>query len=412
MTTETTLPSRTRLVAFSAKTPFEFQPSNASAASLQKGRRRARYLTSSRQLVSQVLAANPEIFRIHDQGRQLDCLDPAAWSSVDVTGKRVLFILPSQALGNNVCIWFFLQAFVDQRQAKTVGVACTEASSDIFLLDRAFRVHSLWLAEKALKTWDHVIDLAHLPGRRDIELWPIDMEADLLDAFGLRPSERFPGRRRATTPNPRPAVGIFPIASSPLRTLPAETVAALAEALADDCAVTLYLNRFQEQGRLTAARLDPALKERVGVREGFESIGALIAEIAKLDYVVMADSGPAHMSKLSGTPGLAVYSSAPGDVLQGRFENLRAWQVPYEGEHCHAPCGLAKLRQAADGRVGCMGSLGVGVADLPNTPKRRDPGLVRRLTDQPVPCLQALRDEPAALVAAVKSDIAELFGPR
>ncbi len=405
-----TKPSRTALLEFSAVTEFDYQAANASASSRQQGRRREHYYTTSNHFIRQVIAANPRVFRVHDQAARLSCLDAAVWSRTDFRKKRILFLLPSQALGNNVCIWFFLQAFLERHSPRKLAVCCTESSTDIFLLEPAFKTSALWIGQKALGAFDYVIDLGHLESRRDIDLWPIDMEADLLEAFGLTPSARFDGRARVITAAARPNINIYPVASSPLRSLPPGTVTALATALSDTAQVSLCLNVNQQQGRLLAEAVKANLPPGITIVDSFTSIGELLASIDSADYVVVADSGPAHMSKLFATPGTAVYTSAPGDVLQGRFSNLTAWTVAYEGAHCRTPCGLAKLRQSQSGDIGCMGSLALPLEALPSTPTRPDAGLVRRLFDQPVPCVAQLDADPGALIKVVLNDLEQRLG--
>ena len=175
--------------------------------------------------------------------------------------------------------------------------------------------------------------------------------------------------------------------------------------------VTVCLNRDQHQGVLHQRAVDRGLPDGTRVIDHFQSIGDLLAAIAGFDYAVFADSGPAHMAKLFATPGVAVYSSAPGDVLQGRFRNLRNWTVPWKGPHCESPCGLAKLRQTADGRIGCMGSLGLNLDALPTTPRRQDPGIVERLTRHPVPCIATLAERSDELVDFVVADIRDRRQP-
>ena len=156
---------------------------------------------------------------------------------------------------------------------------------------------------------------------------------------------------------------------------------------------------------LLARALAGRLPAGVTVIDAFGSIGDLLKAIDGFDYAVFADSGPAHMSKLYATPGVAVYTSAPGEVLQGRFTNLARWTVPFKGPHCAAPCGLAKLRQDERGRVGCMGSLGLALADLPRVPTRQDPQLVEKLMAEPVPCVAQLARAPDGLVSFVLADL-------
>ena len=144
----------------------------------------------------------------------------------------------------------------------------------------------------------------------------------------------------------------------------------------------------------------------VDVVDVFDSIGELLEAIRQFDYAVFADSGPAHMSKLFGTPGVAVYTSAPGDVLQGRFRNLTPWTVPFVGPYCRAPCGLARVRATVNGAVGCMGSLATTIEALPHLPRGRQPETVKRLlVDAPVPCIAHLRDIADQLAAFVVRDL-------
>ena len=167
--------------------------------------------------------------------------------------------------------------------------------------------------------------------------------------------------------------------------------------------LTVHLNTWQAQGKILQQALH--LPPECTVTESFSSIADLLQAIAQCDYAVFADSGPAHMAKLFSIPGVAVYTSAPAAVLQGRFRNLAPYEVPYQGLHCAAPCGLAKVRQAADGRIGCMGSLGLPLSDLPKTPTASDAAAVQHLIENPVPCVQALGDDADDLANFVEQDI-------
>lgn len=400
-------PSRTGLLEFSARQDFRYCPNNASPEAEQSGAGGGRYLTSDQNFANRVLLPSPEQFRIRDDKVEISCLARSQWAQAGYAKRRVLFLLPSQALGSNVCTALFLHAFLEQYRPREVGVFCARGASDIYLRAGNVNVYSLWLARKALRHWDMVIDLGHLESRRDVEFWPVNMEADLLAAFGLAPSERFAAAAKPMDGTRRPRIGIFPLASSPLRTLPVAAALAIVEALEDRAEITLCLNRHQRQGQLYRRALEGKLPSSVRTIDAFSSIGGLLDEVAGCDYLIAADSGPAHMAKLSATPGVAVYSSAPGDVLQGRFTNLARWGVPYAGDHCTAPCGLAGERQTEDGQIGCMGSLGVAVEALPHAPRRQQAAAVDRLFAAPVPCIRHLAENPAPLVAFILEDLAK-----
>ena len=327
------LASRTRLMEFAATSDFVFRSPNASAAAEQRGRAGQRYLTNLDAFVNQVVARHPAKFRVFDAARSIDCLPPQAWPSYDFAGKRALFLLPSHALGDNVPVLTFLQALDETFGPRELGVFCTGAAHDIYLTSELVTAYPLWIARRELKRWNVVVDLGHLGTHRDIDVWPIDMEADLLKAFALPPSRRYSGETRPV-PSPPLSIGVLPLSSSPLRTLPVATTAALLDALGDFGRVTLCLNRNQHQGvlyRRALGTLDPAVE----VVEAFDSIAPLLGAVETFDYAVFADSGPAHMAKLFGTPGVAVFTSAPGEVLQGRFQNLTRWSVPFSGPPLH-----------------------------------------------------------------------------
>lgn len=397
--------TRTPLLKFAARAPFRFRQHNTGEAALQTGRGGETFFTNSDQFANRVVAPAPKQFRIVDTRATLPCLPRAEWARYDFTGKRALFLLPSQALGSNVATLLFLQALREKFAMPELGVFCARSASDIYLTDPQTTVYPLWIGERDLRRWDVVVDLGHLESRRDIDIWPVDMEADLLEAFGVAPSARYASAGR-TVPAGRPLeIGVLPLASSPLRTLPIAATRALCRALVPYGRVVLCLNKDQHQGVLYARELGP-LPDGTEIRDGFDSIGGLLAAIERFDYAVFADSGPAHMSKLFGTPGIAVYSSAPGDVLQGRFRNLANWTIPFSGPHCTAPCGLAKLRATPAGRMGCMGSLGVSLEGLPNVARSSNPQAVERLLlEEPVPCIASLRDDPEPLAAAAAADL-------
>ncbi|MSP51467.1 MAG: hypothetical protein EXQ91_03615 [Alphaproteobacteria bacterium] len=398
--------SRTTLVAFSATTPFSLRLPNASAAAEQKGEAGRTYLTNVGALVNQVLVHNQSQFRIESAPVRIDCLARDSWRSHDFRGQRVAVLLSSHALGENVQIVLFLQAFLEHHRPQELVAFCTGPAHDIYLTNPAIRALPLWIDREELTGYDAVIDLGHLEGVSNIDLWPVDYEANLLADFDLAPSGRYPSESRTYAPHGRAKIGVFPLASSPLRTLPVPATVAVIRALSVEGDVTLCLNRNQRQGVLYAAAIAAEALPEVTVMDGFESIAALIQAIDGFDYGVFADSGPAHLAKLVAVPGVAVYTSAPGDVLQGRFRNLARWAVPFVGPRCRAPCGLAKVRAAPDGRIGCMGSLQTTLAGLPGVPRTADPETVERLMREPVPCVAQLALDPAPLAAFIVADLA------
>jgi len=397
--------AQTVLAEFSANQPFQFGQHNAAETTKQSADGGGRYYTSSKQFLSQVVTANPTVFRIHSTAKRLKVTPREKWPSANFAKRKVLFLLPSHMLGSNVATLLFMHAFSEQKKARRVGVFCAGSAADIYLTSDLAEVYTLWISRSDLKRWDVVIDLGQLESRRDVDVWPVDMESELLQAFGLDPSGRFPGEARDAAWSAPPHIGILPLASSPLRTLPPRTTLELAKALAEFGQVTLCLNRFQHQGRLYQTELAGKLPAGVEIIDAFDTIGGLVDAVRKFDYAVYADSGPAHIAKLFAAPGTAVYTAAHGDILQGRFTNLARWSVDFSGPHCTAPCGLAKLRLDTQGRMGCMGSLQTELENLPSTPKSAaNQDVERLLLNEPVPCVAALGEQTGRLVEFVVED--------
>jgi hypothetical protein len=399
--------TRTPLVEFTANQAFRFTQANAAPQTEQAEDGVGRYYSSSQAFVNQAIVPNSDVFKIRSTKAKLKTLPQERWQTTNFKNKKVLFLLPSAMLGSNVATLLFLDAFKSQLGVKDVGVFCAQSSADVYLTSELVKLYTLWISRSELKRWHMVIDLGELESRRDIEVWPVDMEADLLVAFGLTPATNYPSMSRQKPWSKKPRIGILPLASSPLRTLPPDLTTALAKKLVRYGDVTICLNKYQHQGRLYDQVVRPELGDSCTIIDAFETIGGLLKAVEHFDYAVFADSGPAHMSKLFGTPGVAFYTAAHGDILQGRFQNLARWSVKYQSEFCEAPCGLAKLRSDADGQIGCMASLHTTVDNLPTTPRSTNNAVVKNLLlDTPIPCVAALGQETDQIIEFVLQDLA------
>lgn len=403
-----TVPNRTGVVSFGARESFRFRQQNA--AVLQSGKGGGRFLTTSDVFVREMVLKHPEQFRVLEPRHTLSCVPREAWPTVPLEGRKLLFLLSGQALGDSTAAALALAAVLEQRRPAKIGVFCARSAADIFEKVRGIDVHAYWLPLEEAARADHVFDLGHVEALRDVAVRPVDMEGELLRAFGLAPATRFPSEARRLGGG-KLRLGVLPLGSSPLRTLPVAATAAVAAALRGFGSVTVFLNRYQMQGRLYADALRKLALADLAIVDGLETIRDLMSAIEALDYAVFADSGPAHIAKLFATPGTAVYTSAPGEVLQGRFRNLARWQVPFSGPHCAAPCGLAKLRLDATGSFGCMGSLGTTLEALPKVAGAPQPGLVAKFFAAPVPCVAALAQRAPDLAAFVTADLRARLDP-
>ena len=379
-------------VRFRANTAFDFLQSTCAPESRQFSDGSKQYYTRNRVFRSQVLATRAPV-TVLDTAARLRALPAEKWRR-DYGRQKVLFILPSDALGDCVGVILFLRSFRAAWPLARITVANTGAATDLFTAEPGLQVLPLFISEKELDAHFPVIDLGEVDGWDAVSTQPVDVESVLLERFGLAPC---PVERPASTSG----IAILPLASSPLRTLPPRLVAELAQAMAGKGPVRVVLNAYQAVSAAYDKALRPLIPNAIDIVGGFQTTSELRAFMARQAFLITADSGPAHVSKLFATPGVAIYTSASGKVLQGRHRNLACWQSPYNGPNCSASCGLAKVRATDDGRIGCMGSLGVPLDALCHLPPDAQPALVQRMIlDQPVPCvaeLDARRQEIAAM---------------
>lgn len=392
-----------QLPVFIARAPFRFPVPNSGTQKAQKGKANTPYIVGSRNFLKQVVEQRTDM--IARTGRiELKTVPFEAWGDVDIADKRLLFVLPPPAIGEHVAIRLFFEQLHQQRGPAALGALGADAASDVYDGLGLFSAYPLWMPHAELSKFDMVFDLNDLPSRRNIEFWPVDMEAELYAPFGLTTPK---AHEKTSKRSPDlPVVAIFPLATSPIRTLQPDLIRTLIDRLQPVARTMVVLNRWQNQSALLREALD-ARGVAVTYRDNLRTLSDVDRLLRRIDYGVFADSGPAHMTKLNGCPGAVLYSSAPAAPLLGHHRNLMAIQADYRGDHCQAPCGLAKLRRSADGRPGCMETLGVDAGALSElAADQADGELTRRfLLETPIPCARALAGDADTIAGRILQDL-------
>lgn len=397
-------PSRKKFTRFTSKLPFQFGLPNVSPTLAQTSDSSPVYFTRTTSLLRQQVLTNATGVKIKSDAFHLQVLPRNTWASNDFSQSSILFLIPDDALGDCVGMALFFKGLKLRYPNVKIGVLNSGSASDIFALIPDIEVFQLFISSKNLSRFDHLVDLSEMEGWQDIATMPVNPEEALCEAFGIDPC---PLGARSVTTKPRMKIGIVPMASSPLRTLPPTLVQNITKLLSQhDTDITIVLNAYQGVMKAYKAALGSFSAENIQILDGFKTIDALVGFVEQQDYVVVADSGPAHITKLFQTPGIGIYSSASAKTLQGRHNNLRNWQSGFSGPYCTAPCGLAKLRATAKGKVGCMGSLNVPLDILTELPQEHDPKLSTLLvTDQPVPCVGTLNNDTQQILNLIQQDL-------
>lgn len=329
------------------------------------------------------------------------------WSRVQDHAGKALFLSPTRAIGDNVMLICALSALKKVNPGLAIHVAFVGDSFPLYATAPALKVHPYFLSETEIGEFDVVVDLDRVSAWDSLIFEPFDIETALLKHLDIPPCSAFPGRGRPYAGGDRPTVRIFPLASSPLRTLPVQTTRALAAAAAAHGNAEIVLAKGQLGSERYRGLLSDDLPNGVTVTAGCRDLKELARKVETADFGVFADSGPSHIAKLFDTPGVTVFTSANSGPLIGRFANLTPWQTPYSGRKCTAPCGLATYLRTPAGRGGCWETLGGVRQDYVKTRALWDPEeYLALMFDRPVPCVAALGAGNHDLVDAVVSEIA------
>ncbi len=392
--------SHKKFVKFQVPSGFRVDVANSQHSPGQELAPKALAFTANRALIRTIQGPWKKQVIVKSAQARLDTFK--ASSLKGLVDRKLLFLVPGEAIGDNVGYFFFLQSVIEQLAPARIAVSNTGAASDIYHLDPRIEVFPLWITSEQIRSFDRVIDLLDVPALRELAVKPCDPETALVAYTGMPPTNLY-ATESESSGKPK-QISIFPLASSPMRSLPIELCRYLVRKISEaGIKVTIFLNGKQRQSVVYAQSLQSLAGERVVLHPGCGSLGELLSVIADTDYSVFCDSGPAHLSKLFATRGIAIHTSAEAGPLRGRFNNLQTWQSKFVGKHCAAPCGLAGPWVDGQGRIGCMGSL-----DLPRQELLKRAVLIDDQTNQsmiadPIPCVDDLNKSREQIWEAIQS---------
>lgn len=327
-------------------------------------------------------------------------------------GKSVVFLLPSEGLGDCVLYAGAIRQIIQAFSPARVAIAFSGRSSDVFAhLGMAVEIYPLLLPRRVLLDANLVVDFeTDLPALHSAGIEMVSIDTLILRHLDLPTSYRWPHRRAHREVR---RIGIFPQSSSTIRTLPPALTAFLATELGGrGFTVEIMVEPRFRQGLLYRERLMAMLGQQAPIVSDLATVDRLFEFIREIDYGIFCDSGPAHVAKMFSVPGFGIYTTVAPDIVQGGFDNLAHWSSDYASDWCRAPCGLVKLmRTAAGDRYGCMDSLNCQRSDLVLPFRVPDAEIERSLLGEPVGCVTALVRDQEAILASLLDHLAQ-FGTR
>jgi len=161
-------PARKKFTRFASKQPFQFGLPNVSPDLVQASDNSPAYLTRTSSLLRQQILANAPSVKIISDSVQPDVLARDAWADTDFDRKRVLFLIPDDAIGDCVGMVLFLRAFATKYPGAKIAVLNSGTASDIFATIPDITIFQLFISAKRLKTFDYLIDFSEMEGWKDL----------------------------------------------------------------------------------------------------------------------------------------------------------------------------------------------------------------------------------------------------
>lgn len=154
-------------------------------------------------------------------------------------------------------------------------------------------------------------------------------------------------------------ISIFPISSSPLRSMPIKIINLL---------IKTYQNKFEVEIIMDEKSLISNHIESKLIIGNYKilkpkTLDKLCTIVENIDYGIFMDSGPLHLSKLLQKRGLLIITTVDENILLKNTDLIVPIINNFSSNFCKAPCGLTNIFNYS-GESGCYYSLNIKKNDF------------------------------------------------
>ena len=156
-------------------------------------------------------------------------------------------------------------------------------------------------------------------------------------------------------------ISIFPVSSSPIRTMPIKILKELIKVLTKDYVIEIFLDHSSEISNFLHDNINTEMIHIIN------PIGTsdLISSIKKIQYGIFMDSGPLHVAKMLNKRGLLLESSVSSKILLKNYNLIKGIENNFTSAYCDAPCGLTDIFNYQNS-FGCYDSLRLNSLKIKN----------------------------------------------
>ena len=198
-------------------------------------------------------------------------------------------------------------------------------------------------------------------------------------------------------------ISIFPLSSSPIRTMPIKILNELIKVLKKEYAVEIFLDHTSSISKFI---YDNIYIENIIIIDPKDKPD-LISSIKNIQYGLFMDSGPLHVAKMLNKRGLLFETSVSGKILLKNYKLIKGIENKYNSFFCSAPCGLTDIFNY-NNTFGCYDSLKVESSKCKNRnfKNMNNRGVKNHYLDyikKPVGCLSSLNVQ--SIYNVIKKDL-------
>ncbi len=198
-------------------------------------------------------------------------------------------------------------------------------------------------------------------------------------------------------------ISIFPLSSSPIRTMPIKILNELIKVLKKEYAVEIFLDHTSSISKFI---YDNIYIENIIIIDPKDKPD-LISSIKNIQYGLFMDSGPLHVAKMLNKRGLLFETSVSGKILLKNYKLIKGIENKYNSFFCSAPCGLTDIFNY-NNTFGCYDSLKIESSkcknrNFKNLTNRGVKNYYLNYVKKPVGCLSSLNVQ--SIYNVIKKDL-------
>ena len=257
-------------------------------------------------------------------------------SYISNSNSILFFMPPSIGLGDSIEYALSVKSIINKKIFKKVGIAFAEKYEYIFTnLFKLNNVYKYVVEEKELSSFDTTFHFSKEIKKivnQKYDRSDIEKEINLFFNVEIKKSNK----NKLTKVK---KITLFPVASSPLRTMPINIINSIISKFKSKIEVEIVIDDFFLTSKYLLSQINP--KDVTLVFH--DKIQDLINIIKNIEYGIFVDSGPLHIAKVLNKNGLFIETTVSEKILIRNYENIETISNLYKSQYCSGPCGLTNL---------------------------------------------------------------------